>query len=510
MRIEKSIKNVKYSIIGQIFALIISFIQRTIFIKYLSTELLGINSLFTNILTILSLAELGIGTSITYYLYKPLYENDKEKITKIMNFFKKVYISIGFFIFIAGLLIIPFLRFFITDINSYKNIYWIYILFVANTSISYFFSYNRTLIIADQKKYVDVLYKYGSYVLLNIFQIVFIIFTKNYILFLILQIIFTFLENYFIYKKVLKDYPYIRNSSLKLENIHKKEILKNSKAMLLHKVGWVVVSSTDNLLISKFLNIALVGIYSNYNLIISALNTIIMQIYNAITASIGNLHASEETNTKKQEDIFCKIDFFTFFIFAFSTTCLISLFNSFIELWIGKDFLLNTSTIIIISISFYINGMRKSVLAFRDSMGLFYIDRYKSILEALLNIIFSVILVRFLGINGIFLGTIISSLISSSWIEPYVLYKYGFKMSPKKYFILFIKRVLVLATMICITYYINSRISINIKVIEFTLKLIITISLSIISLSIIFAKDNNLKYFINLFKKKMKGFSKLD
>ncbi|MBQ7410036.1 MAG: oligosaccharide flippase family protein [Clostridia bacterium] len=504
MRTEKSLRNVKYSIIGQVVTLFASFIQRTIFIKFLSQDLLGINSLFTNILSILSLAELGVGTSITYYLYKPIYEKDETKITQIMNFFKKIYIIIGWVIFCLGMLIIPFLSLFIDNIKDYDNIYLIYILFVLNTSISYFFSYDRTLIIANQDKYIDALYRYVGYVLLYITQAIVIIVSKNYILFLILQIIFTIVENYLISRKARKDYPYINNKKLQLEKNEKKEIFKNAKAMMLHKIGWVVVSSTDNLLISKFINITLVGIYSNYNMIISALTTVITQIYNAITASIGNLCASKEDNNK-QENIFLKIDFFTYFIYAISTSCLIALFNPFIKLWIGEKYLLSISTVIIISISFYINGMRKSVLAFRDSMGLFYVDRYKSLIEAFLNIVLSIVFAMKFGIDGIFMGTILSSLLSSSWIEPLVLYKYGFRMKVKNYYKRFIVRFIYLFVIIIINYYLVTAISINSEIFEFCIKVICSLIVTTTLMIIYSIKNESFKYFVNLFKQKIEG-----
>ena len=199
-RTSSTIKNLFWAFIGQGIGLIISFISRIFFLKILGSEYLGLNGLFTNILTVLSLAELGIGTAIIYSLYRPLAVKDELKIKQLMFFYKKTYIIIGIIILILGIAITPFLKYLINDIPNIDYIWLIYILFVIYTSVSYFYSYKRNLIIADQNRYIATIYRYLFYILLNITQIIYLVITKDYFGFLVLQIIFTILENIFVSK----------------------------------------------------------------------------------------------------------------------------------------------------------------------------------------------------------------------------------------------------------------------------------------------------------------------
>jgi O-antigen/teichoic acid export membrane protein len=242
----------------------------------------------------LSLVELGIGAAIIFSLYKPLAENNIKKVRALMQLYKKSYNVIGLVIALLGICITPFLSFLIKEVPNVQNLNLIFILFVINSAISYFFAYKRNLIIADQHRYIATIYRYTFYSILNIFQIVFLYITKNYIIFLVLQITSTLLENICIAERADKMYPFLKEKGHeKLDNITMREIKKNTSAMILHKIGGVIVNSTDNILISMKVGIAWTGLYSNYQLIINALNTVIEQFFTAITASIGNLAATE-------------------------------------------------------------------------------------------------------------------------------------------------------------------------------------------------------------------------
>ena len=316
MRTKNSIRNLCYAFIGQFFGLIISFLARMVFVHTLNVEYLGVSGLFTNILNILCFTELGIGTSIAFCLYKPLEERDTEKIKTLMFFFKKVYCFLGVLILILGCCFLPFYKFTLNEIPNISDLNLIYILFVINTGISYFFSYKRTLVITDQKRYIATIYRYVFYFFLNVFQIIILLWFHNYILFLILQIIFTFLENYFLSKKVDKLYPELKEKNVK--NIEKEElqnIITTFKSVVYHKFGGVILRTTDNICISKILGVFFVGLYSNYYMITNALDTIISQIFNSVVASIGNLNVN---NTReKMENVFHKIFFLNSWIYGF-------------------------------------------------------------------------------------------------------------------------------------------------------------------------------------------------
>ena len=501
-RSEKSVKNIIYALVGQSIGLIVSFVARIFFVKILGSEYLGLNGLFSNILVVLSLAELGVGEAITFSLYKPLAKKNLKKCIALMQLYKKVYTIIGIIIFLLGISLTPILSFLIKDIPKIDNIALIYILFVINTSISYFFSYKRNLIIADQNRYIATFYRYLFYILLNILQIVFLILTKNYIIFLLLLIMNTLLENIFVSRKANKLYPYLLDKEqINLDNSTKKEIIKNTKAMMMHKVGGIVVTSTDNILISKFVGLSAVGLYSNYYMILNALNIIFLQIYSSIIASVGNLFAL--STKEKQFEIFKKIDFLGFWIYSFSSTCLLCLLNPFITIWLGEKYLFNMSIVLILVINFYITGMRKSSMTFREASGLFYRDRWKAIIEAIINLVASIILVIKLGIFGVFLGTFISSITVCVWVEPYVLFKYGFNKKLSTYFKTYFYYLLIFILIATTTYFACLLIKGNVYMV-FLIKLFICLIVPNGIMLLVFRNDTNFKYYCVFIKNTIK------
>lgn len=497
-RTTNSIKNIKYSFIGQVLNLLASFAMRMVFVRTLSKEYLGLDGLFSNILSILSLAELGVGSAIVYSIYKPLAENDDSKLKGLMNLYKKAYISIGILILIIGIALTPFLGYFIIDMPNIAYINMIYIIYVFNSASTYFFSYKRSFLIADQKKYIDSYYHYLFYFMRIIIQIILLLFTKNFLLYLGIQVLSTLIENTTISNKIDKLYPFLKGKgNEKISQDEKRTIIRNAKAMMFHKLGSVIVMGTDNLLISKFVGLIEVGLYSNYILITSALNQIFSTLFQSMTASIGNLGVTE--SNEKNIFVFNCIDFFGFWIYAFATICLIILFNPFINLWLGGDYLFSNDIILLIVINFYLTGRRKSVLTFRDAQGLFWYDRYKPLLESIINLIASIILVNFMGIKGVILGTIVSTLATCFWIEPYVLYKYGFKSSAKKYFIKYIIWTFIFIVVGYITWIISSAIS-DYTILGFTMKIILCATIPNMMFLIIFWKSREFQYLFNILK----------
>jgi len=496
MRTKSSIINLIYAMTGQTLGLLISFIARIVFIQVLGAEYLGLNGLFTNVLSILSLVELGIGPAITYSLYKPLAEKDIQKVKSLMYLYKKVYIVIGLFILILGVSLTPFLDVFIKSIPDIPHVHMIFLLFVINAALSYFYSYKRSLIITDQKRYIATIYRYSFFIILNIAQIVVLYLTNNFILFLVCQIVTTLAENVLVSKKADKLYPYLKETDVqKVDKLTLKQISKNVRAMIAHKLGGVVVNSTDNLIISKFVGLVGVGLYSNYQLIINALNLVTSQVFTSITASVGNLGATETEDKKRF--IFNTVFLINFWIFGFLSICLIVLVNPFIELWIGKDYVLNTEIILVIIINFYLTGMRRSVLTFRDALGIFWYDRHKPIFEALINLIVSLILVNKIGMIGVFVGTTISTLTTCFWVEPYVLFKYGFKASVVPFFRRYIYYTIITIVAAMVTIEVASFFN-NVNLINIIIQLVICIVIPNCLFWIIFHRSAEFKYIKNM------------
>lgn len=498
MRTNNSIKNIITALIGQGLGIILSFILRMVFISILGAEYLGVNGLFTNILSILSLAEMGLGSAIIYSLYKPLAVGDVRKIKELMHFYELAYRGIGVIIFILGIGMIPFLEYIIKDQPNIPHLTFIYLLFLINTVASYFFAYKRSLIIADQKSYITTIYRYGFYAVLNILQIGILLITKNFILFLLAQIIITIIENLMVSFKANRLYTFLKDEEkVRLDKISRQEISKNVKALMCHRIGNVVVNGTDNIIISIFVGVFWVGLYSNYYLITNSLNIIIGQIFTSVTASIGNLSVVE--GREKNYFMYKSIFFINFWIAGLSSVMLWILINPFITTWVGKEYILTKSIVFIIIINFYIMVMRKTTLVYRDAMGLFWHDRYKPIFEAVINIVVSVLLAPKLGIAGVFIGTFISTVTTAFWVEPYILYKYGFEMKVRDYFFRYIKFTLVILVAGIVTHQICNVFTTVTWMSLFGRAAVCVIVPNFIFLGCFYRTDE-FKYFWNLFK----------
>lgn len=435
-RMEYSIMNSGISFVLFFFNMLIKFGFRSIFIKYLGAEYLGLNGLFTNVLNVLSLAELGIGSSIIYVLYKPLAEKNNNEINALMHLYKKIYQFIGLVVAVLGLMILPFLPIIIGKNANIENIYLIYILFLFNSVASYFYTYNRSLLLADQKVYVTVIYDFIFMILTIISQIFILIFTKNYILYLIIQVIFTILCNVFLTIRVKKDYAFLSDEKNYSLSQSTKDILKrNTIGNIANKIGSVVVSGTDNILISAFVSLSAVGFYSNYSLIITSLQQLFTKFTNSIGSSIGNVAASVKDDTGYQ--VFRKHSLINFFIVYITTTELIVLLNPFISFWVGSNFKMDNFTVRVIILNYVVRMLRNTPQVFIDGYGLAWQQRWKAVFESIINLFTSLlfIIVFKFGVAGVLLGTLTSSLLTVFWYEPYSVFRYAFK----KEFILYWK-----------------------------------------------------------------------
>lgn len=500
MRTDNSIKNSISSVLANLISIIVSFFARTFFIRILGAELLGLNSLLINILSVLSIFELGLGNAIVFHLYKPIKDNNEEYIIKLMNFYKKSYHIIGLVILLLGILIMPFLRFFISDLESDVNVYFAFLLFLLCTVISYFLSYKRNLIIANQKNYIISLIHAAYLIIMNVLQIIIIYLTRNYYYFLIVKLMSVLMENIIITIMANKLYPYIRGNSKKtIDKTLEKDIFSRIKALFFHKIGTVIVLSTDNIIISYFFGVITVGIYSNYYMVIDAIDTLFGQIITSTTASVGNMLISNDK--KVSYTIFNRMRFLNFWISCLCGISLFLLLQPFIRIWIGDSYLLSISIIFIIVFNFFQKMMRKIYITFKDSAGIWREDKFIPLIEAILNIIFSIVLLKFFGLIGVFLGTTLSGMIVWFYGYPIFVYKKLFDRSYYQYFKETILYIILFLTICFITYAISCTIVINNPLLKLIINGFIALAIPNIILVIIYRKTDNFKYFISLIKK---------
>ena len=490
-------KNLKYFLCNFILLNILKFLLRIVFIKTLSIEYLGINSLLLNILATLSLAELGVAPAIIYSLYKPIAYKDKATICAIMCFFRKIYFLIGIIILILGLIIYPWVNNFIKDGQTIPEFNYYYLLFLANTVISYFWSYKRSIFIADQKQYVVNKYQIVIQTFIILLQILFLCVFQNYWYFIIIMFLGTLIENVGISYKSNKTYPYLNVTQHELDVEIKHQISKNIKAMIYHKFGGIILFNSGNLVLSKFVGIIEVGLYSNYFMIITALNNFAGKFFEAIIASIGNLIVTKNNEDKKMA--FKLTEFITALQANICFCGLTVLFNPLIELWIGAEFLFDENIIIAMSFSFYLIYMRKAVQVFHDAAGLYWNDRYKPIFESIVNLLFSVFLTIHYGVIGVAFGSIISILLTSFWIEPYVLFNNGIDIKLKDYFIDYFKFSVVAFISAFISKILYKILFVKVTLLNFIFGILICVSITLLLWFTVFRNRKEMQYLINYF-----------
>ncbi|SKC33056.1 hypothetical protein CZ809_02585 [Photobacterium piscicola] len=432
MRTKSTIKNAMFSSANMIITIMLTFIYRTVFIQTLGVEYLGLNAVYTNILMILSLAELGVGQAIAFSLYKPISINDKEKVNALIQFYKKVYRYIGIGVLILGIGFMPFIHILIPSTSSLENIYLIFILFLFNSSLTYFWGYKRTLIIADQKEYKLVPFTTVSQISDISLRIICLLIMNSFVFALVIQLFVKFFENVFINRYIDKEYDYIQFNDNRICSSELSVIKKNVKAMMMHKLGDISVNGTDNLIISSFIGVAALGVYSNYAMIIGIVISLFALIINSSIASLGNVIATE--SIERSEEVFDTVDFMSCWLFGWGSICFYILAQPFISLWLNDDFLLNNTVVILIAVNLFLLGPRASLGAVKSAGGIYTQDKYSPLIQGAVNLIISLILVKSLGITGVLLGTLLSSLFVPLWHRPYVVYKYLFKKSPLEYY----------------------------------------------------------------------------
>lgn len=500
IRTDNTIKNSIFSVIETFINILINFISRAIFIRILGKEHLGLNGIFSSILTMLNLFELGIGSAIIFNLYKPLANNDKEKIKSLMLFYKKAFNIIALIISIVGLLLIPFLPKIIRDVTIDINITFVYILFLASTACSYLFTYKRGLIYADQKNYIINICHSIYLILLNILQLLILYLTKNYYLYLIIKIICQLIENLILYFIANKLYPYLKEkNTIKLQKKEIKIIYSKIGALFFHKIANVFVTGIDNILISYFFGVAMVGLYSNYALIVSSILTLLSQIIASSIPSIGNLLVNESSD--KTYNVFKKIRFLNFYLSTLFSTCILFLIEPFIILWVGKEYLINFEIIIVVIINFFQKSMRQSFIVFKDAAGIWEEDKFIPIIESILNLIFSIIFLKLWGLAGIFYGTIASSLPYWLYSYPKFVYKKIFKRNYFQYFKETFGYLLLFLIVILCTGTITSLITISNLLLKMSINLIICFTITTMLIYIYFCKTEYFNYFEQLIKK---------
>ena len=437
MRSIKSMRNMLISILANVIVAMVGFITQKIFIGTLGDEFLGVNGLFSNIISMLAIAELGVGTAIVYNMYKPIANQDDETIKSLLRFYKRCYQVIAIIVLLIGLLIIPFLPFIVGEVTISDNLICIYSLFLIDVVLSYLLIYKRSILDANQGNYICQLIHVIYVIVLNAVQIALLLVFKNYYYYLGSKVLFRLLENYTISKFVDLKYPFVKDRNvLPLNGDIKKDIICKVKAIVFHKIGGFAILGSDNILISMLINVTSVGYYSNYKMIIGAVQNLFLQAFTSLNASVGNLLV---TDKEKSYEIYKKLEFLNFGLSTFTSSCLLIIMECFIEIWLGPKYILSSFVLIMLVANYYLQTMRAAMGTFKEAAGIFYEDRFIPFVELICNIIFSILFSGIFGLAGIFMGTVISNFVLHFYSFPKYCYKNIFAMPIRRYFQLIFK-----------------------------------------------------------------------
>lgn len=432
MNKRKSLINVITAVFFKIILLVLTLFTRRFLIQYVGNEANGVFSLYTSIIGFLAIADLGIGTAITFSMYKPIVNGDNYKVSALYKLFIKFYTIIGVVIAVAGLCILPALPYLAKDYNADFNLYYTFLLMLASIVISYFYSAKTSLINAYKNNYVTTSFNSISVIISNVLQLLVLYFFKSFELYLVCKIVASLIEWLLTSLYFRKHHKALLDMSAKLDDATKKEVMQKTKAMFMHKIGGLLVNTSDSIIISAFISVILLGKYSNYTTIVVAMNGVISLVFTPLTSIIGHLCVGDNNKLKlKYFNFFYGVNFIIGIVFYLGYYAVI---DDVITICFGQGLELSKDISIVITINYFIQFMRQSVLTFRDATGTFYNDRYKPLVEGALNIILSISLVYVCGITGVIIATIITNLLICHTVEPYVLFKDGLETSPKKYY----------------------------------------------------------------------------
>lgn len=430
-RTKKAMKNILYAFLNQFLNLFLTFLARMVFVRILGTEYLGLNGLFTDVIGVLSLADLGFNTAMVYSFYQPLADNDTKRMAALTTFYKKVYRCIAIVTSIAGIALLPVLPYIINldkDI-PYLNIY--FLISVANIVVSYLCVYKTSILTADQRNYSILKITMIVNVAKTVLQILVLLIFHAYILYLLVGIFCSFFNNYIASRKASKLYPFIEQN-IKLDKEEQKDIFQNIGSVFLYKVSSVLLNATDNVLISIIVGTIAVGYYSNYLMLSNKLSQIYSLFFSSIIASLGNLVVSE--NASKRYEIFQCEQTISYLISCIIFPCFVLLSNDFINLLFGREFVLENDTVCAIGMNLYLACVYYPLWSFREATGLYRRTKWVMLLCGILNIVLSCILGIKFGMFGILIASCISRLLTYVWYEPKILFKEYFECSSRTYF----------------------------------------------------------------------------
>lgn len=426
-------RNIFYGYVSTVVSSLFSIVVRTVFVYTLGVSYLGIAGLFTNVLGVLSFSELGIGSAIVFALYKPIAQEDTEKIKSLLALYKKAYRLIAAVVAVIGIVLVPFLQYLVHSEIPLAQVRIYYLIFLFNTVSSYFVSYKNSYISALQKEYIVTNVTTIGNIVTNCAQMVLLLLGGDYLAYLLTAAVIGLLQKIATVCYLNRRYPILTDRDVKpLDAETQKRIWRNVKALIVHQIGDVSVNQTDNIIISSFVSTAAVGLLSNYTTLSGLISTFTNRFFGSFTASFGNMLAKEPL--EKQRKIYDVYDLLGFWIFGFVLISFVTLSQPFITLWLGEKLLLDDLTMVLYFVSLYLAGITLIPYHFKVAAGKFNEDKWVAFAQAVTNLVVSILAIQRMGLPGIFVGTIVSRMIIVA-VRPYIVFKYVLQKSVIGYYV---------------------------------------------------------------------------
>lgn len=509
-RVQQAAKNIFFGYISNIVILVMGFLQRTVFIAVLGRTLLGVNGLYTDVLSMLSLAELGIGTALNYSLYKPVANHDYEKIKSYMQLYKKAYLVIAGVISAIGLALIPFLPYIIKDRSgiTVDELTLYYLIFLFNTVSTYFVAYKYSLVNAEQRSYIQTNIATITKIITVFAQIIMLLVTKNFLVYLLTQAAVELLQKVAVSVYFNKLYPYLRDKNVKkLEKEETDTVVTKTKALMFHKIGDVARLSTDSIIITYFINVDSVAIVGNYTYIITYVANFVSIIFNSVVSGFGNLVATE--SREKQYSIFKVYRFFACWMYGFASVGFWLLLTPLVTgLWLNDSWKLEQIILTLILIDFYFKGGRVVLINFKIAAGVFEQDKYLSLIQGAVNLVLSIIGAKYIGLAGVYIGTVISGVLANL-IQPFIVYRDCFEQKVWSYFKDSFKYIITILGVLLVLIPLKKLLMVQVNYFTFILMAVVITLIYNLVFFVIFRKTEEFGYLWDLFAKKLPFLRKI-
>ncbi len=494
-RTQQAKKNIAFGLISDFVILVMNFIQRRIFIWILGETILGISTTFKGILNMLSVTELGIGTAINFSLYKPIAEQDREKIKSYMKLYKKAYLTIAAVIAVMGVALIPFLKYLVDNPagSTIRELTVYYLIYLFNTVSTYFVAYKYNLANAEQRGYIQTNFTMITKIVSVIAQIVVLIVMKSFFWFLIAQAAVELIQKIFAGIYLNRLYPYLcEKDVLKLTKKERDIVVTKTKALMCHKIGDVARLQTDSIIIASFIDIETNGLVDNYNMVITYAANFVNTIFNSVISGFGNLVATE--SKEKQYTVFKVYRFFACWLYGFAAVGFWYLLTPLVgDIWLGHDWIVGQGIVTLVLIDFYFKGGRVVLLNFKIAAGAFEKDKYLALIQGGINLVLSIGMVQLIGLPGVYVGTVVSGVLANI-VRPVIIYHDCFEKKAGSYFLDSIKYIAVILGIVLILLPISKRLLTQINIVTFVVTaVVITVVYNLIFL-LIFGRTEEFAY----------------